>query len=195
MRALLSVLPVVPFALFAMACSAQGTVEVDISSTSQPSTTAPPPEPEPEVLPQLNATILRVDVHVNANETPFTENPDQNESIGWETVFEGEQRINLLDRQAMNRTLGSAPVPAGELSQVRLILKDDVKYMDASGEQAVKCPSCSQSGLKLNPQSDLHVEQDGVLRLTLKFDPNSSLVENSQGLILKPVIKVDAVNE
>lgn len=192
MRAILAILP---FALLVTACSAQGTVEVEVTSTSQASTAPPPQDPAPEILPQLNATITRVDVHVDAVDTPFAEEPNQEDSVGWTTIFEGEKRINLLDSSAVARTLGSAPAPTGTVSQVRLVLQNDVMYVDAMGEQSVKCPSCSQSGLKLNPQSNVEIEEDGVLRLTLDFDADTSLVENAQGLILKPVIKVQAVNE
>lgn len=81
-------------------------------------------------------------------------------------------------------------LPAGKLSQIRLILGEENSVMTSEGEFIdLKTPSAQQSGLKLNVHQDL---QPGVLYdFILDFNVEKSVVaaENGEGLILKPVIR------
>ena len=198
MRAIFAILPL---ALFVGACSAQGSVELRVSSTSQGQVAAPPnpgpvpplPEPPPA---QLLTTITRVDVHVDESNIDMTPNDEKDDdSGGWTTIFRGDQRIDLYDSAAVEKTLAQGQAPVGTVSQVRLYLKDDVTLIDSLGEHPVKCPSCSQSGLKLVTSSNVEIEPDGILRLTLDFDSDASLIQNNSGYILKPVVHIAASNE
>jgi hypothetical protein len=192
------ILAILPLALLVASCSAEGNITVDVKSTSQAVVEPPTPgQPVPPAPPRLLATISRIAVHVatsgiEMSDEAFTGKEDTD---GWTTIFEGDQTINLLDSASVARTLGSAPAPEGTVTQVRLYIKDDVVLFDESGEHAVTCPSCTESGLKLVTSSQVEVERNGVLRLTLNFDADKSLVENPNGLILKPTIRVEAVNE
>ena len=191
MRAILALLP---FVLLVAACRAEGTVEVRVRSTPQPVTEtepAPPPDPTPEVMPQLNAIITEIAVHVDRPNIDLN-GTDNDESNGWTTIFEGDQHVNLLDSSAVAQTLGTAPAPVGTVTQVRLYLAEDVKYVDARGQHAVTCPSCTQTGLKLVTGSNVEVDEVGILRLTLRFDGEESLIKNAEGLMLKPVVHVEA---
>ncbi len=194
MRALLGILPLV---IFAAGCGNQGTVEVDVASTSQALTGVPtqPGEPAPAQR-ELRASITRVDMHVvESGREARGQVAAGRASEGWTTIFEGEQEINLLDSESVARSLGSAPAPVGKVTQVRLFLNEGALLVDEQGSRSITCPSCSETGLKLVTAAQVEVEADGVLRLSLDFDADASLVESDTGTILRPVVRVHAVNE
>ncbi|WP_143959562.1 DUF4382 domain-containing protein [Litoribacter populi] len=86
--------------------------------------------------------------------------------------------------------IGSEEVPAGRLSQIRLLLGDN-NYIVIDGERFdLTTPSAQQSGLKLQVNKDL---QAGIqYDMMLDFDADRSIVRagNSGQHILKPVIRV-----
>ncbi|MCH7415744.1 DUF4382 domain-containing protein [Belliella sp. R4-6] len=104
-----------------------------------------------------------------------------------------DNMINLLDLVAGNSAkLGEVEVPAGEISQVRLILGDN-NYL-LKGEQRIDLttPSAQQSGLKIKIDKPL---QSGIsYDLILDFDAGKSIVRagNSGQYILKPVLRAIA---
>jgi len=87
--------------------------------------------------------------------------------------------------------LADAFIPAGKVSQIRLILGDNNYIVTSLGEKiSLKTPSAQQSGLKVQIHQDL---TGGLLyRLTLDFDVARSIVVagNSGNIILKPVLRV-----
>jgi len=87
--------------------------------------------------------------------------------------------------------LADASIPAGTISQVRLILGSNNYLVTATGDKiALKTPSAQQSGLKVQ----IHQQVSGgiLYRLTLDFDVARSIVfaGNSSNTILKPVLRV-----
>lgn len=99
---------------------------------------------------------------------------------------------NLLSlTDGRDTLLADATIPAGRLSQLRLILGEDNYIITHDGQkEMLTTPSAQQSGLKVQVQNDL---TGGVLyRLVLDFDAAKSVVEagNSGKYILKPVIRV-----
>lgn len=99
---------------------------------------------------------------------------------------------NLLElTNGKDTLLADATIPAGRLSQLRLILGDDNYLIMKDGSRVdLNTPSAQQSGLKVQIQNDL---EGGVLyRLVLDFDAAKSVVEagNSGNYNLKPVIRV-----
>lgn len=84
-------------------------------------------------------------------------------------------------------------IPAGQLSQIRLILGAEgntILLQDNTEATPLKTPSAQQSGLKLNVNYDL---QPGVTYdFILDFNVHESIVQlgAGQGHILKPVINV-----
>lgn len=99
---------------------------------------------------------------------------------------------NLLELTGGKDTLLSdALIPAGTISQLRLILGDNNYLVTQGGEKILlKTPSVQQSGLKVQLHQDV---SGGMLyRLSLDFDVARSLVfaGNSGNVILKPVLRV-----
>jgi hypothetical protein len=87
--------------------------------------------------------------------------------------------------------LADATIPAGTISQIRLILGDNNYLITKDGEKiALKTPSGQESGLKVQ----VHQEVTGgiLYRLTLDFDAGRSIIKagNSGNYLLKPVLRI-----
>ncbi len=101
---------------------------------------------------------------------------------------------NLLDlRNGRDTILGGVSIPAGRVSQIRLVLGDSNSVVLNDGTVVpLKTPSAQQSGLKLNVDANLTA---GIpYALVLDFDAARSIVKagNSGQYILKPVIRTFA---
>ena len=106
------------------------------------------------------------------------------------------QVIDVLTLQFAQTVLGQASVPAGEYSQVRLVLDpnpatgDPVNYVtlasDPTTKIPLKTPSGQQSGLKIN--GDFAVKAGELTALALDFDPTRAIAQagNSGQYLLKP---------
>lgn len=111
-------------------------------------------------------------------------------NLGYESE---DQKINLLSLVGGNSAhLGEIEVPAGEISQIRLLLGDD-NYIIQDGQRInLTTPSAQQSGLKLKIDKPLNA---GIsYDLIIDFDASKSIVRagNSGQYILKPVLRVVA---
>ena len=99
---------------------------------------------------------------------------------------------NLLElTNGKDTLLADAVIPAGKLSQLRLILGNNNFTITNTGQKlSLTTPSAQQSGLKVQIHQDL---TGGILyRLVLDFDVASSLVQtgNDENIILKPVLRI-----
>jgi len=87
--------------------------------------------------------------------------------------------------------LADATIPAGTISQIRLILGDNNYLITKDGEKiALKTPSGQESGLKVQVHQAVG---GGILyRLTLDFDAGRSIIKagNSGNYLLKPVLRI-----
>lgn len=97
---------------------------------------------------------------------------------------------NLLDfRNGVDTLLAGEEIAPGKISQIRLKLGENNAVVLKNGETiAMKVPSGSESGLKLN----LHAELEAGIAyvLTLDFDAAKSVVAQGNGKYsLKPVIR------
>jgi len=119
---------------------------------------------------------------------------------GWhDLTLAAPKRIDLLNlTNGVLEELGTTALPAGDYSQLRLVLADN------SGQQplanavqpiggavtALKTPSAQQSGLKL--QVHFTVEANRQIELVLDFDACKSVVRagRSGDFVLKPVVSV-----
>ncbi len=104
-----------------------------------------------------------------------------------------DNHVNLLSLVGGNSAfIGSKEIPAGEITQIRLLLGED-NYLVKDGEEiALTTPSAQQSGLKLQVHEELlaGIQYD----LVIDFDAAQSIVKagNSGKYILKPVLRVVA---
>jgi hypothetical protein len=124
------------------------------------------------------------------------------------TGFAGPKKFNLMDlRDSNNVFLGSAVLPAGSYSEIRFILDapDEhgsnqsnpgcyIEYNDGT-QQPLFVPSGSSSGFKAKGNFDVPV--NGQVTLMCDFDLHKSIVVagNSGKYILKPVIRLEAMNQ
>jgi hypothetical protein len=173
-----SILLAAALAALVAACSSSGRIDLSVSSRALE---APPGRAQPH----LFVTLARVDVHVAGVDS-------EAEGEGeWSTVFTGPQEIDLYDVATTSQFLASAVVPAGELTQVRLVLDDDARLMVDGQEQPVACPSCTRTGIKVVPHGTLTVPEGGTLQLNLLFDEPASLQQGNDGALrLDPVIRL-----
>ena len=141
----------------------------------------------------LVITVTEVDVHVAAiggDDDDDNAPPGKTAGgSGWIKAFSGETKVDLLDAIATEALLGSITVPAGKITQVRLVLTDaELAY--GLETTAVTCPSCSESGLKIVTEGKVNVAVGGTLHLALEFDQAKSLTQDEAGYRLNPVIKI-----
>jgi hypothetical protein len=137
-------------------------------------------------------TVEKVRVHTSSSAG--------DNDAGWhDLTLAAPKRIDLLSlTNGVLEELGSTALPAGDYSQLRLVLADN------SGQQplanavqpiggaptALKTPSAQQSGLKL--QVHFTVEANRQIDLVLDFDACKSVVRagRSGDFVLKPVVSV-----
>lgn len=99
---------------------------------------------------------------------------------------------NLLElTNGKDTILADAEIPAGKISQIRLVLGDNNYIITRNGAKIfLTTPSAQQSGLKVQ----LHQTVSGGLlyRLILDFDAGKSIVKagNSGNYLLKPVLRL-----
>ena len=144
---------------------------------------------------EVNITIEKVRVHQSAD----AEDGDS----GWsEIVLNPARRVDLLDLQnGIVVSLGELPLTAGRYQQMRLVLAENGNanpppnsvVPTGEDETALDTPSGSQSGLKINMDTEVGVGQ--VIDMVLDFDACRSVVKagNSGHYKLKPVIQATEV--
>lgn len=137
---------------------------------------------------QVNITIDRVRVHAQ-------QGADENAS-GWrDLALSPPRKINLLDlTNGVLEELGQMALPAGQYTQLRLVLQPNAGAKPANSvvptgasEQPLDTPSAAQSGIKLiHPFT---VPAGGLADVLLDFDACKSIVRRGNGSFgLKPVI-------
>lgn len=112
---------------------------------------------------------------------------------GWQTMPLPTTPVtyNLLEfTNGMETLLSSVELPAGKVSQLRLILGDNntIVVNGIAEPLPLEVPSGQESGLKFNIHADLIAGIE--YKLWIDFDCARSVVENGAGdYILKPVIR------
>jgi len=110
---------------------------------------------------------------------------------GWTSLSINPGLYDLLVLQDGVDTVLAPPqtIPAGHLTQMRLILGSNNYVVDTAGVSIpLKVPSGENTGLKIN--IDETVPVGVVYDVLLDFDAEKSIVEQGNGqLLLKPVIK------
>jgi hypothetical protein len=115
------------------------------------------------------------------------------------TVSSTPQQYDLLTLTGgVTATLGTASVPAGDYTQLRLVvdsaqvfLKTGLTFRDGSTSKVLQTPSARQSGIKVNFSGPVHVES-GVTVLVVDFDVSRNFVitggPNLIGVLFTPVL-------
>jgi hypothetical protein len=195
------------FALVIAGCGG-GDATVEVGVTAQPLQASAPSEggTEEAVRRHLVVTLTEVNVHVagdaeqdeagqaSPGDDDGSSHDESAGESGWSTIFSGEVKLDLLDASSTEKLLGSSEVPAGKVTQVRLVLTD-AELVEGSTTSPVSCPSCSESGLKIVTEGAVEVSPGGTLHLTLDFDQARSLTQEQSGYRLDPVIKIAKAEE
>lgn len=111
---------------------------------------------------------------------------------GWTSLENVETgTYNLLELTGgITQLLANAEIPAGPLSQIRLVLGDDNTVVIDGESQPLSTPSAQQSGLKLQVNQTLEAGQQYDFLLDFNVDQSVVSAGSSGGFILKPVIRV-----
>lgn len=160
------------FVLFVASCSKDSNVQ---TATLQVRLTDAPGDYQ-----EVNVDIQDVQVH-NADSSAT--------NSGWISLNVTKGVYNLLQlTNGLDTLLGSATIPAGKISQLRLILGSNNTVKVGGQSFSLTTPSAQQSGLKVLINSTLAA---GVTyKITLDFDAARSIVQTGSGkYILKPVIR------
>lgn len=120
-------------------------------------------------------------------------------------TFDPPRQYDIMGLRFRQELLGEAQVPAGEYSQVRLILADNTESApanyytlksDPGTLYPLKTPSSQQSGLKVN--GGFTVQAGVINAIVLDFDPDRAVVlaGNSGQALLKPTgVRIVEVGE
>jgi hypothetical protein len=130
-------------------------------------------------------------VYIDVQKVEVNVSSDSGTNAGWQTVNVLRPGVyNLLNfSNGIDTLLAAADLPAGNLSQMRLILGNNNSVVINGQSYLLTTPSAQQSGLKFNIHSTLTAGI--VYRLWIDFDANRSIVSagNSGKYLLKPVIR------
>lgn len=167
---------IVPFALaiaaFAMAftgCQKNGKAKVSVYLTDDPANYS-----------AVNIDIQKVLINVG----------DQGAENWREVPLQNPGVYNLLDfRNGMDVLLGDIELPAGKITQMRLVLGSNNTVEENGNTYELRTPSAMQSGLKFNINTTL--EEGITYKIWIDFDAGRSVVKagNSGIYNLKPVIR------
>lgn len=116
---------------------------------------------------------------------------DDSDNTGWQSIQLVKKGIyNLLDfKNGADTILGSLSVPAGPVSQMRLILGTNNSVVVNGINYPLQTPSAQQSGLKLLINTTLSAGID--YHFTMDFDAARSIIQTGNGkFILKPTIRI-----
>lgn len=126
---------------------------------------------------QVNIDLLQVKIRYE----------DQEEFVDVNTQWGTYDLLQL--QNGVDTLIVSDTIPAGEISQIRLVLGPNSTVMIDSTLKDLKTPSAEQSGLKINVNRGIHANR--LNEITLDFDACESVVERGNGEYnLKPVIRV-----
>jgi hypothetical protein len=132
----------------------------------------------------LVITVNQVKLHVAA-----TGAGEDSGRSGWKMAFSGETKVDLFDATTVEALLGTIDVPAGKITQVRLMLSA-AELVEGETRTPVTCSSCSETGLKIILGGKIDVVEGDRLHLSLDVDQALSLTHDETGYRLAPVIKL-----
>ena len=128
---------------------------------------------------EVNIDIQSVEIHSSGG----------NQNSGWVSLDVESGTYNILElTNGLDTLLATAELPAGKISQIRLVLGNNNSVKINGVNNSLSTPSAQQSGLKLNLNAEL---TEGITyNITLDFDAARSIVKKGNGSYsLKPVIR------
>lgn len=141
---------------------------------------------------EVNIDVQDVQVKVDAETEAEMEGETDVDADGWVSL-EGVQPgiYDLLELTGgITQVLADSEVPAGYMSQMRLILGSENTIVVDGESKPLNTPSAQQSGLKLQVNQDLEAGENYAF--LLDFDVEESIVATGNGgYNLKPVIRVN----
>jgi len=151
---------------------------------------------DPGTFDQVNLVITQVSARVedfdpDSSDVDSTDFDD--DDGGWIVLENDAATFDLMTLQnGQFATIGSALVPAGHYSEVRVKLGAGSNVVVDGVTHSLVVPSGMQSGLKLKGSFD--VPTGGVFDIALDFDAGRSIFQTGTGqYMLKPVIRILAV--
>jgi len=129
-------------------------------------------------------------VYIDVQKVEVNVSGDTGTSSGWQTLPLLRPGVyNLLNfRNGIDTVLAATNLPAGTLSQMRMVLGSNNSVVINGQSYPLKTPSAQQSGLKFKIHATLTA--DIVYRLWIDFNAGTSIVTTGNGgFILKPVIR------
>ncbi|HLU87028.1 MAG TPA: DUF4382 domain-containing protein [Taishania sp.] len=129
---------------------------------------------------QVNVEILQVKVN--------------HETDGWIDLptISGTYDLLTLQNDVSATLVDGGTLPAGKITQLRLVLGDNNTVMIDSLLYPLSTPSAQQSGLKINLNHTFLSNQ--MYEMVLDFEADESIVEQGNGSYsLKPVISVENI--
>lgn len=140
---------------------------------------------------EVNIDVQAIEIHVEA--AGDVELEDDEDGDGWIMVEDVQTGVyDLLELTGgVSELLADTEVPAGYVSQMRLILGENNTVVVNGESKPLNTPSAQQSGLKLQLNQDFEAGESYAYMLD--FDVDQSVVETGNGgYNLKPVIRVAA---
>jgi len=142
---------------------------------------------------QVNLVVTQVSARVedfDPDTTDVDSTDFDDDDGGWIVLESDPATFDLMTLQNGEFvTIGSAVVPAGHYTEIRLKLGSGSNVVVDGVTHSLVVPSGMQSGLKLKGGFD--VPAGGVIDLALDFDAGRSVFQNGTGqYMLKPVIKI-----
>lgn len=163
---------------------------------AEPSAISPPGDPQTH----LDLTVTEIDVRVAPdNEAPDLSRggaADVDDSLSGEEGAGSWVRIPVehhlgLSPGSNEVTLGAARVPAGRITQIRVVIGGEVVLWSGPGQTVVACPSHTGSNIRLAVDNDVIVPAGGTITLKLVFDLGQPALRTGEGLKLGPLVHVE----
>lgn len=150
----------------------------------------------------IDVFVVRVEAKLGETTEAEAEN-DEDSSGGWIVLSTPNASFDLMDLQnGVSVSLGDAPVAAGAYRSVRLILDTnqssvtlkDGMILTGTSSPSIVFPSAGKTGIKVQFDSPILVDEGETTIVLLDFDAENSFVLRGNtitqnGLLFKPVIK------
>lgn len=132
--------------------------------------------PDPSIT-RIEVDIARVDAHIGNR---------------WVLVSDTPQTFSLFDLAQQEALLASTPLPAGQYTQLRLVVTA-CRVTDADGTHSASVPSGAQTGLKINIGFPVNPGEITALLLDVNVDKSLRKLGNGNYLftpVIPAVLKV-----